>query len=224
MKQRKSPLTTKKFICEFCGHQVAREKTLINHYDNCNKKLRFEIRNTDEVQAAFRLWNLVQNKNRSIEDFEMSNLYKTFIDFVMDSKDKGFDHIESYGKWLLTNKISVYHWKKQNFYEQFLSSFISSENPRDGIIRSLEYIDKIGYLGEFFDTCPVGRILTLIESGKVSPWLIFLADSGSFIKRLNGEKLTYFYKIINIDVWEMKQKRFEKTCTRIRDELSGVKV
>ena len=222
MKPKKSQLNTKSFICEFCGYQVAKESTLIRHYDKCQKKMRFEIRNTNEVQTAFRLWLSIQNNKRPIEDFEKSNLYKSFIDFVMDSKDKGFDHIEQYGMWLLSNKISIYHWKKQSFYNQFLTSFISSENPRDAVIRSLSYIEDIGYLGSFFKTCPVGRILTMIESGKVSPWLILLSDSGHFISRLKGEKLDYFFKLINISVWEMKEKRFQKTCTKIRNDLSGV--
>jgi hypothetical protein len=224
MKQKKSQITTKNFICEFCGHQVAKEATLIRHYDNCQKKMRFEIRNTNEVQTAFKLWLSIQNNTRPIDDFEKSNLYKTFIDFVMDSKDKGFDHIEQYGQWLLSNKISVYHWKKQSFYNQFLTSFISSENPRDAVIRSLTYIEDIGYLGRFFTTCPVGRILTMIETGKISPWLIFLTDSGHFIARLKGEKLEYFFKLINISVWELKEKRFQKTCTKIRNDLSGVTI
>lgn len=223
--QKKSSPNTIKHICEFCGKQAAKYSTIERHYENCQKRMRFEIRNTDEVQVAFRLWNSIQTHTRKIEDFENSNLYKTFLDFVTNMIDKNCHLIYEYGIWLLKNKISIYHWKKTSFFEQFIHSFISGEHPRDAVTRSIGNIEKTGKFGSFFDEYSTGRILMMIETGKISPWLIILSESSdNFISRLRGEQLAYFSKIINISVWQRKMDRYPKICQTIKSELSGIDI
>lgn len=131
--------------------------------------------------------------------------------------------IYEFGIWLLKNKISVYHWKKNNFYTQFIQSYIMGENPRDAVTRSIDNIQHIDQFGSFFNDFSVGRILMMIETGKISPWLIILSDnSQNFITRLHGEQLAYFSKIINMDIWQRKMNRYPKICNTIKNELKGI--
>lgn len=52
---KKSLPNTEKHICEFCGKTAVRYATIEKHYENCQKRMRFEIRNTNEVQIAYKL-------------------------------------------------------------------------------------------------------------------------------------------------------------------------
>lgn len=220
---------TERYTCEYCGKSAAKKATIERHYDNCRIYMRYQIRSLEEVQIAYRLWKAIQfnNSNMDIEHFERSNLYKTFIDFVVYMSDTNgdFELIQDYGFWLLKNKVSVYHWKKNTFYNQFISSYVNSELPRDGILRSISNIEKTGCFSKFFKSYPVGNILTMIETGKISPWIIILSDSGTnFINRLEGEKINFFCKLINLDRWNNKRQRYEKTCRKLIDELKGIEI
>jgi hypothetical protein len=163
--------------------------------------------------------------DRSIEKFEKSRDYSYFTKFTYTATEKKWFHIKQYGIWLLDNKVSYSHWLKEDYYLRFVKYYTVSEHPRDAIIRSLEAIQQIGYYGRFMKEFPVGRGILLIEKGMLSPWIFFIfQNSNMFLDRIREDQVGYFDKVINVDVWLNRTKRYEKSVTRLQNELKGIDI
>jgi hypothetical protein len=224
MNRKKSQNNTKKYTCEFCDKSFSRENTVLTH--NCMYRDRFNSRNTTHVKIAHELWKKINSfpeQYKSIEYFEKNKTYKTLTEFTKFAEESHYLFICEYGEWLITNKIVERNWYKHEIYQQFLKQYLLTEHPRDAVLRSIEYISNIHELGNFLKTCQVGKILTYIETGRISPWLIFLADNkDDFLKRLENEKLSYFIKLVNVDVWKSRMKRYSKSTNTLKEDMKGV--
>jgi hypothetical protein len=224
MNRKKSLTNTKNYTCEFCDKSFAREKTLDTH--PCIMRDRYNQRTKSHVITAHELWKEINNLPsafKAIEYFEKDKTYKAITDFTQYAEENNYTFIYDYGVWLLKNKIVERNWYKTEIYQQFLKQHLLTEHPREAVVRSIEYIANMDELGKFFKTCQVGKILTYIETGRISPWLVLLSDNkNDFIERLESEKLTYFNKLVNIDVWLSRMKRYEKSTNAIKNDLKGV--
>lgn len=224
MNRKKLLTNTKNHTCEFCEKSFAREKTLDTH--PCVMRDRYKQREKSHVQIAHSLWKEINNlpvQFKAIEYFEKDKTYKAITDFTLYAEENNYTFIYDYGIWLLKNKIIERNWYKTEIYQQFLKQHLLTEHPREAVVRSIEYIANIDELGKFFKSCQVGKILTYIETGRVSPWLVLLADNkNDFLERLESEKWTYFNKLVNIDVWQSRMKRYEKSTVSIKNDLKGV--
>ncbi len=226
MNRKKSLSNTKSYTCDFCNKSFAREKTLDSH--PCLPRDRFNQRNESWVKTAHDLWKeftTLPKMYKGIEYFEKDKTYKTITEFTKFAEENNYAFIYEYGLWLLKNKVVERNWYKNDIYQQFLKQFLLTEHPRDAVVRSIEYISTIEELGKFFKTCQIGKILTYIETGRISPWLILLADNKTdFFNRLENEKLTYFTKLVNIDVWQSRMKRYEKSTNSLKKDLKGIEI
>ena len=226
MTRKKSLTNTKKYTCKHCGKSFAKEKTLETH--PCKIRDRVALRSEKYVEIAFALWKSIVNgvyTKKTIDNFERDSTYTAFTEFVKYAQEQNYLFIFEFGIWLLKNKVVERNWYKSEIYHQFLKQHLLTENPRQAVIRSIDYISNIYEIGNFFKTCQVGKILTYIETGRISPWLIFLSDnSDEFLSRLENEKLTYFTKLVNIDVWQSRMRRYEKTMSSLKEDLKGVKI
>jgi hypothetical protein len=224
MNRKKLLNNTKKYTCEFCEKSFARENTVNSHV--CVMRDRYNQRNESYVKTAHNLWKEINNlpsQYKEIQYFEKDKTYKSITEFTKYAEENNYTFIYEYGVWLLKNKIIERNWYKNEIYQQFLKQHLLTEHPREAVVRSIEYIANIDEMGKFFKTCQVGKILTYIETGRVSPWLVLLADNtNDFLDRLENEKLTYFKKLINFDVWQSRMKRYEKSTMSIKKDLKGV--
>lgn len=72
-------------------------------------------------------------------------------------------------------------------------------------------------LGEYFSSGGCNRILEDIEYGRVSPWIVLLSDAtDKLLPRMNDEQVDRFFKLININMWEIK-------INRLKDEVEPLK-
>jgi hypothetical protein len=211
------------YTCKHCGFVTNSEKRYVNH--NCKQKIRFELRDTNIGILAFDMWKILGHLNDKIENFEKCRSYNSFMTFANLCIERGYFNPLEYTQWLIRNKVAQKKWDDRKIYEQFLKQYLITENSRDAVARSLVFIESKKYLGSFFKDCPVGNILTYIETGQVSPWLILLYPKNyEFLLRLKDEKLEYFKKLVNIDVWTVKVNRLKKTSTALKHDLEGMTI
>lgn len=224
MNKNESLTNTKSYTCEFCEKSFARQKTIDTHV--CIMRDRYNQRSQPHVTTAHEIWKVLINnsaKYKSIEYFEKDRTYKSITEFTKFAEDNNYLFIYDYGIWLLKNRVVEKNWYKIEIYQQFLKQHLLMEHPREAVVRSIEYIANIDEMGNFLKTCQVGKILTYLETGRISPWLILLAhNKNDFFSRLENEKLTYFTKLVNIDVWQSRMKRYEKSINSLKTDLKGV--
>lgn len=224
-KTQKSQLNiSKKYACDFCGREVVRVETLARHMEKCVHRDKFLMRDTQEGKMAFDLWATV-HKNPTIQRFEKSNLYPSFIDFTVHCYANNYHLIYEFGVWLIQNKISPTKWKKQEVFQSFIGLYLLQETPRDAVTRSLTYIFENGLYGSFFKSYECSKIILCFETGRISPWILFVSHNPEdFLNRLTTMQADYFQKVVNMDVWPKKVERFKKTVDRLREELKGVDI
>lgn len=220
--RKKSSKNLKLFKCKHCKTTYKTEIRFQRH--NCKYKQRIELRNTDTVQIAFTMWKKIFGRG-TIERFDHSNEYLAFVEFVAFCQIENLKFIDDFFIWLRKNGISINKWRDVKLYNMFIKQFLLTEHPRDAITRSLEFIQTTEYPIDYFKTCPPSLILTHIETGSISPWLVLLYDyGGDFFHRLNEEKTEYFMKLVNLELWNYKIKRLQKTVNTLKTELQGVKI
>lgn len=226
MTTKRKQLSSSEFKCEFCNKTYKKLSTLENHLSNCTTHIRYQLRDTDEIKIAHSLWiQFSYTRDRSIEKFEKSKDYNYFTKFTIGAIEKKWNHIHQYGMWLLNNKVSYSHWLKEEYYTKFIKYYNVTEHPRDAVIRSIEVIHNMGYYGKFMSDFPIGRGLLLIEKGSISPWIFFIfGNSKDFLDRIREDQIEYFDKVVNVDIWLNRTKRYEKQLDRLQDELKGVNI
>jgi hypothetical protein len=219
-KLQKSLPNTGSYKCDFCSKTFVRRQTFINH--SCMYKQRFENRHTEISQLAYKMWCMAVRHEKTEEKFEHSKLYKTFHEFASFCHEQRYIAPLDFANWLMTNQIIWIKWFTNEMYTIFLKQYVLNENPRAAVIRSIAYIQGLDCFGSFFREYPVGKILMAIESGNLSPWLVILYPKNEdFFNRLEGEKLDYFVKLVNMNVWNIKVNRFERTIESLKNDLEG---
>lgn len=214
------------YKCSYCSKEYKRHLSFEKHLTTCKYKLRFDNRNQTYVQTAYKLWiKFSYFKDKSIENFEHTSDYTYFTKFTKSCQDKNWQHIYHYGIWLLDNKVQYSHWHKEEYYISFIKYYTVTEHPRDAIIRSIEQIQNLGYYGRFMNTFPIGRGILLVEKGILSPWIFFIFNNSKmFLDRIREDQIEYFGKVINIDVWLNRVKRYSKSVERLQQELKGIDI
>lgn len=219
--KRNLSMNSEKLTCNFCNHEYTKSHT-------CEKKKRFENRDTKISKLAYRQWLLVQcNEFYNTHDhFESSFYYLTFIKFATYCIKENYLEPFLFAKWLLQNKFPLQKWENPEVYIQFVKSYLHTEHPKLAVERSIKYITKILKCdGNFFSEFSINKILLLLETGKISPWLILLYEHNEdFFNRFDSYQLEQFQKMVNIDSWNLRIKRNLRNVTNIKKDLSGAKI
>lgn len=212
--------------CDYCKKQYKSEAALTKHFAKCEPYKRLMNRFDEPNKDAHYLWSItIKRNNIEYETFEKHRDYNLYVNFTKHCHENGWLFVRNYGKWLLDNNVKYSQWKHRSVYEKFIRGFIIEENPRDAFVRSFEYVLTTGYYGSFMNEYPVGKVLDLIDTGKISPWLFMLAENrDKFFHRVTDIHFEHFNKSMNIDLFVSKAKRYEKTLMDIRYNLEGVEI
>lgn len=212
--------------CPYCHKTLKTETNLIRHYDKCSRYLRHQLKDEEFVNMGYRLWKLAANrKNKTKEDFLDHREFMIFIDFTSQAISNDWLFIHEYGKWCMDNHIVYRTWYKDDNYKTFIRGYILNENPRDAIVRSLEFIMENGYYGGFMKNIGIGKALLYVEMGKISPWLFLLYENrNDFFNRIRDDQAQYAMTILNMDVFVNKAKRYPKITQRLKETLQGIEI
>lgn len=207
--------------CQYCGKHYKSEKWFKKH--KCDKMYKLETRDNKIIKNAYMIWSEVLSiKNPNMDKFENSKQYKIFVKLSFFCENiKCINSIE-YAKYLIENKIKEKSWCFDNTYIDFLKNYIRKENPRDAIERSIKFLVENGDFGSLMNKTSIGKIITYLENGRISPWL-FVATDHKIKNRMNKEQFDYYKKVIG-NSWDIKAKRYEKTLTKIKNELKGIQI
>jgi hypothetical protein len=181
----------------------------------CVKKKRWLEKDTMASRMGLHVFQLYffrttnAKKYKSFEDFVDSRYYSDFVKFgryIADvdplDPDEFIEHIFSSG-------VALKDWTNILVYEDYLEKKMKREPVYRAIERSLltmeEWANKNNdvYIN-FFRKGDNNEISYYVRSGKISPWVLYLAESSRiFLNNINEDHWKMICKIIDPIKWQV---------------------
>ncbi len=219
-----------KHVCEFCGKSFIKETTISKHL--CEPKRRWQNRDTHGSRIGYTSWLQFYNqhttkKNKEYSDFIKSAYYTAFIKFGNYCVDAQVINVPRYVDWLLKNQVSIDTWHKDTNYTKFIVDFCKTEDPFDGIKRSIQTFIELAQADNILskDVLRYGnknKICFMITKGKISPWVLYQSASGiEFLSNLDSTQEKMIFEYINPEQWAVRFKRHAEIIKEIKDLLKN---
>lgn len=222
------------FQCKFCDREFKREDTVNTH--KCVKRDRYDDRESRPMREAFRLYMQFMEINKfpfkkGVEPFIgfiKSKYFNDFYDFAtyyLNNRD--ILRIDEFTEHLMRTGTPITMWSTYKEKDSWVLSCIRSELPRDGVVRSINALVEWGETvnkewNTFFQNVSSARAISWIESGKISPWILWLSPRESvnnFMSNFSHSELEYILKYIDYSYFEIKTIKYRSDCDNIRAML-----
>lgn len=218
-----------KFSCGFCKKAFANERTLSAHM--CVKKRRNIEEGTVasrmglELFRRFYVLNTPTKTPKTFDDFIDSKYYTSFIKlarFLMDLRPVDQDRFIDF---LFQNGVRESDWCKEKIYNLYVLDLLSKEPANRGLERSIktisEWTEEKGVpLNEFFRNVSPAEATHLIKMGRISPWVLYLAESADDLwTRLSEEQAGMIAEVIDPKVWRTRFTLKKDDCDFAREIL-----
>jgi hypothetical protein len=228
-----SPPVISKYVCKYCNKSYVRESTLTSHL--CELKRRFQQEKEQGVQFGYHAYNKFYefsqpgNKAKTYDDFVRSDFYIAFVKYGRYQVAIRTVNFASFTQWLLKNNKKLDYWTKEEYYTDWLKSYLQIESVDDALDRSFlemqNYADHesqtITSFNNYFRNGSKNRIISHIQSGRISPWIVYNCASGiEFLDNLNEEQVDILLPYIDPDFWQKKFSTHKKDVDWLKTVLS----
>lgn len=222
--------TAQKYACGFCKKSFTNERTLSAHM--CPKKRRNLEKDNVASRMGLQLFqrfmelNTPTKKPKTFEDFIDSKYYTTFIKFARHLMDLRPVDQGRFIDFVFQNGIKDRDWCKDKVYEAYIVDLLSKEPASRGLERSIqtmsEWSEQNGVeYNEFFAYVPPAEATHMIRMGKISPWVLYLAETSDALwDRLSSEQAEIIAGIIDPNIWRVKFELKKDDCTFAREVLA----
>lgn len=220
--------------CKWCGKNFKSERTLSVHM--CVKKRRYADKDMTHVRLGYRVFqmfyelNTTVSKSKSIEDFITSQYYEGFVKFGRSCVRNEYLEPEKFAEWLIKNGKKLKDWCSDAIYDEFLLEYVKKESGMRALERNIIYLSKWAEENEcmwqeYFTKVSPSRAVYDIRSAKISPWLLYLSNTGDqLLHNLNSEQVKMIQHIIDAPFWmqlftknKEEVREIKKTC-----EIAGI--
>lgn len=214
--------------CEFCSATFVNEKNLNKH--ECKFMKRYKtVTKTKRGVSAYNLycyWLKSSGKSTKYVDrhtFIHSTQYNHFTRFVEFVAEKGIPDTRLYVRIMSKKDLMPQHWTRDDVLEYFLERYDCDINPKKHISKSVETILRLAEAlecdtSEIFANLDNQTILILVQSRKLSPWL--LLNSKKFREYLatdaSAKERDYIQRHINPAKWKKIIKDHSKLIPDIK--------
>jgi len=212
--------------CKWCKKTFKSETTLAVHM--CVKKRRFADKDMSHIRLSHRAFQMFYDLNtsakhpKSMEDFIVSPYYESFVKFGRACQVNEWLQPELFTEWLIKTGVKLKLWISDAQYDKFLKDYVKKEPGLKALERTIIHMSKWGeehneaWQTYFVNVSP-SRAVYDIRSGKVSPWVLYLSDSGgTLLERFNDEQVKMIQDNIDPPFW---MKLFKKN----KDEVAEIK-
>lgn len=182
----------------------------------CKNKKRFADKDTAQSRLGFRVFQRFfeltthSKKPKTFEDFITSSYYIGFIKFGRHLTQIEPIDTELFVDFVIKNGVKLKDWDKDHVYDAFVDDFVKREPVEKALERSVLFMDKWTQskqvpLKDFFREITTNEAVYVINLGKVSPWILFLADSAAeLLEEFNDEQFALIESKIDPKFWHKK--------------------
>jgi hypothetical protein len=220
--------------CKWCDKTFTSERTLAAHM--CVKKRRWADKDVTHVRLGFRVFqmfyemNTASSKNKTMEEFIQSQYYQGFVKFGRSCVKNEYLDPERFAEWLIKNGKKLSDWGKDSLYDEFLLDYVKKESGMRALERNIIYLSSWAEENqcswqEYFTKASTFRAVYDIRSAKISPWLLYLSQTGDqLLVRFSDEQVKMVEHIIDAGFW---MKLFSVNKEEVREvkhtcEVAGI--
>lgn len=212
--------------CKWCKKSFKSETTLAVHM--CVKKRRFADKDMSHIRLSHRAFQMFYDLNTSakhpktMEDFILSPYYESFVKFGRACQVNEWLQPEQFTEWLIKTGVKLKLWISDAQYDKFLKEYVKKEPGLKALERTIIYMAQWAKEHDeawqtYFVNVSPSRAVYDIRSGKISPWVLYLSDTGGdLLERFNDEQVKMIQDNIDPPFW---MKLFKKN----KDEVAEIK-
>lgn len=210
--------------CKWCRGTFRSERTIARHL--CVKKRRWADRDMTHVRLGYRVFQmfydltLTQSKPKTQEDFIASAYYEGFVKFGRSCVRNEYLEPEKFAEWLIKHGKKLSDWCKDTTYNEFLLEYVKREPGLRALERSIMYLSEWSqetgqHWQDYFRVVSTPRAVYDIRAAKISPWILYLSDSGSeLLVRFSDEQVKIIHDLIDAKFW---MKLFQENPEEVRE-------
>lgn len=220
--------------CRWCGKDFRTERTLSAHM--CVKKRRWADQDMTHARLAFRVYqmfyklNTASSKPKTPEDFIQSQYYEGFVKFGRACVRNQYLDPEAFAEWLIRNGVKLADWCKDSVYDQYLLDYVKKETGLRALERSIIYLAEWSTESgepwqDYFRVVSTPRAVHDIRSARISPWLLYLSNSGDqLLTRFGDEQVNIIHKLIDAKFWMRVFAHHQEEVDAVRSacEAAGI--
>lgn len=210
-------LAAQPFVCQYCKHKFAKEKTLFVHV--CEQKRRALVRTEKHVLIGYQTYNQFYKRtqnakgDKTYEEFARSPYYNAFVKFGSFVSNVNPLYPDKFIEYVVTSGVKLDHWCNELLYDKYVVDLIKKEPVEVALERSIIHMQTWGEANSaawnhYFHYVSLSRATYDIKDGKISPWLVLNSNSGkAMLKKFNDEQLNAIASIMDVPYWVNKFKR-----------------
>jgi len=218
-----------KFDCKYCGKKFHRETTLATHM--CVKKRRYLDSNTSGARYGLRTFQrfyILTTKTKKIktqEEFIDSPYYIDFVKFGNHVAMLKPVNIEQYIDFVILSGLKIPKWITDPVYELYIENLVKTEPPSSAADRTISVIIEWSEKNntpftQFFSNISANEAAYLIQTGKISPWVLYLCKSAEDLQsRFTNDHDSMIKNMIDPGYWMRKFKKSDDDVEYIKGLL-----
>ena len=220
------------FECEFCKRSFIKELSLINH--SCEKKRRWFCKEDPHVRFAFMAWRRFYelslaaksaNSKLTHREFIENKYYSSFVKFGKHIVDLNALEPAKFIDYVIKGNLPIDKWTHDFVYEQYVRELTRKELPEDALERNIMLMNSWSMESgepwvDFFRKVSTGQAVAWLKSGRISPWLLYNADSSiELFDRCSPEQLALIKSYAPVGPWKVRFTKQRESCDFIRETL-----
>lgn len=222
------------YECKFCNKKFHKEQTLTTHI--CVKKRRYMDKDTAGSRFGFRVYqrfyelSTKSKKPKTMDDFIDSPYYIDFVKFGNHLALLKPMFTDKFIDFVILGQVKLKDWCKDEIYYLYIDNFVKSEPAMSATERTIlemsEWCDKNGHpINEFFNQISPNEAAHMIMTGKISPWVIYLSDTGgNLTHKFNEDHARMVSSILDSGFWIKRFKKESDEVDHIKSVLEAVKI
>ena len=214
-KESKLPVI-QKFECKYCNTKFHKEHTLTIHM--CVKKRRHMEIDTPASRYGHRAFQrfydltMAAKKPKTAQEFIDSPYYIDFVKFGNHIANLKPVYPEKFIDFVIKNSVNLKDWTKDFVYDTYIEDLVKKEPADAATERTISEIitwteaNRVSF-SQFFHRISANEVSYMIRTGKVSPWVLYLCDSGGkLLGTFNEDHGKMVGAIIDPGFWMKKFK------------------
>lgn len=177
------------------------------------------------VYRKFYEMSFKSQKPKTYQDFSDSKYYPSFVRFGRHLIEIQALNPEGFVEFLIKANVPMKNWEKDFVYEQFVRE-LNKREPADAAFERNILIMKQWEMDtnepwyDFFRKVSTNTATSLIRAGRLSPWVLYTADSAvDLFNRLTEEQMNMIQQYVTPVFWERKFAEHPDDVTFIRNLL-----
>ena len=133
----------------------------------------------------------------------MSPYYEAFVKYGRACQVNEWLEPEKYTEWLITKGVKLKQWTSDKSYNTYIQDFVRKETGLRALERTVVYLSKWSEEADkdwqsYFEVVSPSRAVHDIRSAKVSPWVIYLSQTGDLLlQKFNDEQVAMIKDFID---------------------------